>query len=142
MDAFIRAVEDARHRLIRQEGSNVSMRELIRRAGYSEAQRPSIAYHLTPSRHDGKKPHRVPPELVRRLAAVLPVSEDELSRAAQVAAGFTVVDPEGGPDLAYVASRFYGDEDVTDQEKAAVTARLLQIIAEHSARGTGSPNVP
>jgi hypothetical protein len=34
-----------------------------------------------------------------------------------------------------VVSRFYGDETVTEDEKAEVTARLLQIIAEESGRG-------
>jgi hypothetical protein len=131
MDAFIAAVEDARHRLIRKEGQNVSMREVIRRAGYDDSQRAGVSYHLNRNK---KWPggHRVPPELVARLAAVLPVSHEELSQAAQVAAGYNLRVP--GSDLPTAYARFLGDHDVDEGEKREVTARLLQIIADESAR--------
>lgn len=134
MDAFIQAVEDARHRLSRQEGSTVSVRELLRRAGFDESQRAGVAYHLNPNRHDGSKPHRVPAETVRRLAEVLrpAISHDELQRAAQTAAGFNVAD-QGDP--AVVVQRYLGDENVSEEEKQAVTARLLEIIATETRRG-------
>src|ERR687883_493716 len=97
MDAFVRAFEDARQRLIREEGRNVSVRE----------------------------------EVVRRLAAVLPVSEEELTQAAQVAAGYNVVERPRA-DLPLVVARFFGDKDVSDEEKQEVSARLLQIIADEA----------
>src|SRR5690242_17817310 len=126
MDAFVRAVEDARHRLIQKEGQNVSVREIVRRAGYSEGERAGVTYHLNPNRHRGDKPHRVPADLVKRLAAVLPISDDELAHAAQLAAGFTVAADEGRPDVPVVLQRFYGDESVSADERREVTARLLQ----------------
>lgn len=133
MDAFIRAVEDARHRLSQQEGHTVSVRELVRRAGYRETERAGVTYHLNPHRHSGAKSHRVPPDLVKRLAQVLPVSEDELAHAAQVATGYNVVD-SSREDVAVVVQRFYGDAEVTEDERREVTARLLQIIAEQTRR--------
>lgn len=135
MDAFIRVVENARHRLSQSEGRTVSTREVVRRAGYPESERAGVTYHLNPNRHDGSKPHRVPPDLVKRLAEVLPVSEDELSHAAQVAAGFNVAD-SSREDVAVVVQRFYGDGEVTEDEKREVTARLLQIIAEQTRRSS------
>lgn len=136
MDAFIRAVEDARHRLSQQEGRTVSVREVVRRAGYVENERAGVTYHLNPHRHDGARSHRVPPDLVKRLSQVLPISEDELSHAAQVAAGFNVVDTSR-EDVAVVIQRYYGDANVTEDEKREVTARLLQIIAEQTRRNAG-----
>jgi hypothetical protein len=132
VDAFIQAVEDARRQLIRQEGRDVSVRELIRRAGFAESQRAGVAYHLNP-RIDRSRGHKVPPELVTRLAAVLPISEEDLARAAQVAAGFNVVDTSSS-DIAFVVARYFGDEEVSDEEKQATTARLMQIITEELQR--------
>src|SRR4051812_41446456 len=131
MDAFIAAVEDARHRLIRAEGQNVSMREVIRRAGYDDSQRAGVAYHLNRNKKwDGG--HKVPPDLVARLAKVLPISHEELAQAAQVAAGYNLQVP--GSDLPTAYARFLGDHLVADNEKHEVTARLLQIIADETAR--------
>lgn len=135
VDAFIQAVEDARRQLIRQEGRDVSVRELIRRAGFPESQRSGVAYHLNP-RIDRTRGHKVPAEIVRKLAAVLPISEEDLARAAQVAAGFDVVDTSSS-DVAFVVARYFGDEDVSEEEKRATTARLLQILAEESQRSAG-----
>jgi hypothetical protein len=139
VDAFIERVEAARRELIKQTGQSVSVRELLRRAGYTDNQRASIAYHLNPNRHTGDKPHRVPPELVRRLAAVFremsnppPVDEDGLAQAAHVAAGFDVVDTSE-PDVSHVVQRFYGDENVTEEQKRAVTQQLMKILAEEIA---------
>jgi hypothetical protein len=140
VDAFIERVETARRELIKQTGQNVSVRELLRRAGYTDNQRASIAYHLNPNRHTGDKPHHVPPELVRRLAAVFralgnppPVDEDQLAQAARVAAGFDVVDTSS-PNVPDMVQRFYGDENVTDEQKRAVTRQLMKILAEEIAR--------
>jgi hypothetical protein len=135
VDAFIEAAEEARRQLIRSEGRDVSWREVIRRAGFPDDKRGGVAYHLNPN-IDRARGHNVPPEIVARLAAVLPISEQELARAARVAAGYNVTDiDEESADVAGVVSRFYGDETVTEDEKAEVTARLLQIIAEESRRG-------
>lgn len=133
VDAFIEVVEAARRELIRREGQNVSVREVLRRAGYDEAQRASISYHLNSNRHTGSKAHHVPADVVRRLAKVLPVSEDELARAARVAAGFDVVD-ESSPDVAYVVQRYFGDETVSDEEKREVTVALMKILADEMER--------
>jgi hypothetical protein len=131
MDAFIQAVDDARRRLIRTEGRNVSVRELIRRAGFDDSQRPGVAYHLNPNRHTGVRPHRVPIEVIRRLAGVLPITEEELSRAAAQASGLNVVDQDVlASDVTYVVARFFGDDTVSDSERQATTGRILQIIAE------------
>lgn len=108
----------------------MSVRELIRRAGYTDSERAGVAYHLN-TRKRWPSGHKVPPELVARLAAVLPISHEELARAAQVAAGYTV--NVSGADLPMAYVRFLGDSDVGDQEKQEVTARLLQIIAEETA---------
>lgn len=134
VDAFIEAAEEARRQLIRNEGQDVSWREVIRRAGYPESKRAGVAYHLNPN-VDRPRGHNVPPDIVSNLAKVLPISEQELSRAARIAAGYNVVDEAGEPDVAAVVSRFYGDEAVSAEQKAEVTARLMQIIAEEIRRG-------
>lgn len=136
VDAFQEAVETARRQLSLREGRDVTLTEVLRRAGYeTRGEQGGPRYHL-----DAKVPrkggHRVPADLVTRLSRALQMPEDELARAAQVAAGFTVVDPNPAPDVAAVVSRFYGDEEVTEEERAAVTRRLLQIIAESQRRGT------
>lgn len=132
VDAFIQAVEEARRTLIRQEGQDVSEAELLRRAGYTKSQMAGAYYHLNP-RVQRKGGHKVPAELVRRLAEVLPISEEDLARAAQVAAGFNVVDTSSS-DVAFVVARYFGNEEVSEEEKRATTARLLQVIAEESQR--------
>jgi hypothetical protein len=134
VDAFIEAAEAARRQLIRAEGRDVSWREVIRRAGYSESERARVAYHLNTTKQ-WPKGHNVPAEIVSRLAAALQTSEQDLQRAARVAAGFNVVDETSDTDAVGVVSRFYGSEDVSEEEKAEVTARLLEIIAEESRRG-------
>lgn len=146
MDAFIQAVEDARHQLIRIEGQNVSVRELIRRAGFGDKRRPGVAYHLNPNRHTGDRPHKVPKDVIQRLATVLPVTEEELSRAAAVAAGFNVVDRDIlDSDVTYVVARFAGDEDVSDEDMQAVTNRVFKILIEagekrRQRRAEGEPD--
>lgn len=142
MDAFQRAVDDARRQLGLIEGRQITLSELLRMAGFPD--RPTAdsgitvkgaRYHLEPGNNAARKGgHRVPAELVTRLAAVLPISEDELQRAAQVAAGFTVQIDSGDPDIPTMLARYLGDEAVTEEEKQQTAARLLQIIAEQSAR--------
>lgn len=132
MDSFQQAVEDARRQLIRNEGQNVSVREIIRRAGFEESRRTTVARHLNP-KLSWPKGHRVPPEVVQRLASVLPISEADLMKAAQTAAGYRVSD-YGDRDLGYEVARFLGDEEVSEEEKARLRARLLQIVAEDLQR--------
>src|SRR3954451_16011446 len=115
MDAFQQAVDRARRQLIREEGQNVSVRELIRRAGFDDSRRAAVARHLNPNL-PWPKGHQVPPEIVRALAAVLPIGESSLMQAAQVAAGYRVTD-EGPRDLGSEVARFLGDEEVPAEEK-------------------------
>ncbi len=135
MDNFQQAVEEARRQLIREEGRNVSVRELIRRAGFEESRRASVARHLN-TRLSWPKGHRVPPDIVRALAAVLPVTESDLMRAAQAAAGYEAPGDDAR-DLGYDVARFLGDEDVSEEEKADLRVRLMQILAEDLRRSHG-----
>lgn len=137
MDAFIQAVDDARHRLNRLEGQTVSVRELIRRAGFPESKRAGVAYHLTPT-NEWPRGHKVPPHVVEGLAKALApvVSLEELQRAAQVAAGFNVAVDLVGVDLA--VARFYEDETIDEESRAAMTARLMTILAEQVNRAVRS----
>lgn len=143
MDAFIEAAETARSRLIVNEGGkDVSWREVLRRAGigeHGERSRPGASYHLNPNRHRGDKAHQVPAWLVDALESVLPVARGELAQAARVAAGFNHVEERPGPSVIYMVQRFYGGDEVTDEERAEVTAQLLQILAEQTRRQTGGP---
>lgn len=141
MDAFQRAVDEARRQLGLTEGRQISTSELLRRAGFSE--QPSAdggltmkgaRYHLEVGNNRHRKGgHRVPAELVDRLATVLPVGADELRRAAQVAAGFTVQVETGRADVPAMLVRYLGDEEVSEAEKLETASRLLQIIAEQTA---------
>jgi hypothetical protein len=49
MEAFQQAVDEARRQLIRDQGQNVSVRELIRRASFDDSRRASVARHLNPN---------------------------------------------------------------------------------------------
>lgn len=132
-DPFVRLVEEARRRLTAEEGREVSVREVIRRAGYSEAERAKVAYHF----QDKPRPrgHRVPHELVERLAGVLPVSYDELRRAALAAGGYHVTEPSPVPDVLGLVTRYLDDEDVDDDEKTETSRRLLEEIARRMRPG-------
>lgn len=137
VDSFAQAVEDARQRLSRQEGRDVSVRELARRAGVSSS---TLAYNLSDKRAASGR--RVSGELVRKLAAVLPVSENDLMRAAQLAAGYEVRGDEE-PDLGYEVARFLDRDDVGDSAKLDLMARLQEILAGEMRkvrreRGNGS----
>ena len=77
----VHAMDEARRQLIRDEGQNVSARELICRAGFDNSRRASVARHLDPNQ-PWPKGHKAPPDIVRALAAVLPISESDLTRPA------------------------------------------------------------
>lgn len=129
-DAFAQAVEEARLRLSQDERRNISIRELARRAGVNHR---TLAYNLSSERASAGR--KINPELVRALAAVLPISEAELSRAAHVAAGYQVRGDES-PDLGYEVARFLDREDVKDDAKRELTARLAEIIAAEMRKVT------
>lgn len=143
MDAFQRAVEDARRQLGISQGRQVSVSEMLRLAGFSDTASDASGgltikgarYHLEEGNNRMRKGgHRVPAELVTRLARVLPISEEELRRAAQVAAGFNVQHDTGRADLPTILARYLGDNEVSEREKIETTTRMLQIIAEQQAR--------
>lgn len=135
MDPFIEAFEAARARLIADERQSISVREVLRRAGITDSERPGASYHLNPRRHTGERPHQVPPDLVTKLARVLPVSVADLEDAARRSAGFRQIEERPSrTDVTYIVQRFFGDDEVTDEERQAVTARLLAILADESAK--------
>lgn len=131
-DPFAQAVEDARQRLSRHEGRNVSIRELARRARVSPS---TLAYNLSAERQATGR--RIDPKLAEALERVLPVEDGELMRAAQVAAGYQVREPEF-PDLGAAVVRFLDDDDVPEPEKRRLRARLLDILAEEARKAADS----
>lgn len=133
MDAFAEAVEAARQRLSSQEGHNISGSELARRAGIPNS---TLAYNLSEKRvAEGR---RISPEIVHKLARVLPISEGELMRAAQVAAGYQVVE-EDLPDLGQTVVR-YLSQPLTREERMRTLARLQEILAEEMRRAAETRN--
>ena len=135
MDAFAQAVEDARQRLIRAEGGrNISHRELARRAGVNHR---TLSYNLNPDRPTAGR--RIDPALITALARVLPISEEDLVRAAQVAAGYQVREPDF-PDLGSAVTRFLDDSDVPESEKRRLRARLADILAEEMRKAVENRN--
>lgn len=137
-DPFAQAVESALQRLIRAEGHNISQRELARRAGVNYR---TLHYNLSPQRQATGR--RIDPKLAQKLAAVLPVSEDELMRAAQAAAGYKLPEPELPPDPGDFVVRFLDNGAVPEADKAALRARLMNILAEEMNReidGHGNSN--
>ena len=135
MDAFAQAVEDARQKLIRAEGGrNISHRELARRAGVNHR---TLSYNLNPDRPATGR--RIDRDLIAALARVLPISEDDLMRAAQVAAGYQVREPDF-PDLGAAVTRFLDDRDVPESEKRRLRARLADILAEEMRKAAEARN--
>ena len=127
MDAFAEAVEAARQKLVEAEGQGISTRQLARRAGIPES---TLAYHLSEKR--AAQGRHIPAEIVRKLAAVLPITEAELMRAAQVAAGYQVTE-ETLPDLGQTVVR-YLKQPLTPEERQRAVARLMEILAEEMRR--------
>src|SRR3954453_11285999 len=108
---------------------NISMRALARRAGIPHS---TLAYNLKVENRD----RPVGRELIQALARVLPVEEEELVRAAQVAAGYTV--QEQFPDLGAAVVGFLGDGEVSDRDKRRLRARLADILLEEMRRADES----
>lgn len=90
---------DARDRLSVTEGGEVSWREIVRRAGFDDSDFGRVSYHLRP-RTRSRGQHHVPPWLIDALEPVLPVTREEMNRAAAHAAGYRV-DPDALPGSVY-----------------------------------------
>lgn len=136
-DPFIQAVDDARRELSRQQGREITNAELARIAG---VKRSTLYYHLNPE-IDRAKGHRVPRDIVRALAAVLPISEDDLMKSAQVAAGYQVRGDadSSAPDYGFEVARFLDSDDVSEDDKALLALRLQEILADHMRRNLPAP---
>ena len=76
-DPFSAAVDKARQGLSYTRGRNISVRTLARQAGIPES---TLAYNLSAKR--AAEGRRVDADIVRKLAAVLPIPEADLMRAA------------------------------------------------------------
>lgn len=132
-DAFAEAVEAARRVLSESEGRDVKGRELARRAGIPHS---TLAYNLSEKR--AAEGRRVSPEIIRKLAAVLPVTEAELMRAAQVAAGYQVTEVSQD-DLSQTVVR-YLEQDLTPEERQRTLVRLQEILLEEMRRAAERNN--
>src|SRR4051794_32146807 len=126
-DPFVEAYEAARSRLAAAEGKNISTREVLRRAGYSERERARVSYHLTSGRkYTGN--HRVPPEIIDRLAAVLPGSREELTEGARRAAGLGTESPQARPSLTPITDYLH-DPQVSEDDRHELLGQMASIIA-------------
>jgi AcrR family transcriptional regulator len=136
-DPFIQAVDEARRELSRQQGRDITNAELARMAG---VKRSTLYYHLN-NEVDRASGHRVPQDIVRALAAVLPIGQDELMKAAQVAAGYQVRGESSGDqtDYGFEVARFLDSDNVSEEDKAALALRLSEILADHLRRSVPSP---
>ena len=124
-DPFSAAVDQARQRLSYTRGRNISVRTLARQAGIPES---TLAYNLSAKR--AAEGRRVDAGIVRKLAAVLPISEADLMRAAgYVSDDGDVVD--SAQDLLANVRAFYRDADIDRGRRDKVTASILRIIADH-----------
>jgi transcriptional regulator with XRE-family HTH domain len=124
-DPFSAAVDKARQRLSYTRGRNISVRTLARQAGIPES---TLAYNLSAKR--AAEGRRVDADIVRKLAAVLPIPEADLMRAAgYVSDDGDVVD--SAEDLLVNVRAFYRDADIDRGQRDKVTASILRIIADH-----------
>lgn len=110
----------------------MSIRELARRADIPHT---TLVYNL---KSDARN-RRIDRDMIRKLASVLPISEDDLMRAAQVAAGYQVRSDEV-PDLGAAVVRFLDDGEVSPTEKRRLRARLADILAEEMRKDIQSYN--
>jgi len=127
-DPFVEAYEQARSRLAAAEGRNISTREVLRRAGFSEKERAKVSYRLVSERrHTGQ--HRVPPEIIDRLAQVLPGSREELTEGARRAAGLGTETPQTRPSLAPITD-YLRDPQVSEDDRRELLGQMAAIIAK------------
>jgi hypothetical protein len=133
-DAFIEAADAARRRLIQRRGEGYSWRRVIAEAGIPDNRRAGAQYHLNPQEHHGQRKHHVPIELVKKLATVLG-EERELTKAAAAAQGITLEQYVlQGRDVVQMVVRFYGNMDVSEEERDETTDALLAAIAGEKRR--------
>lgn len=140
VDPFEQLVTEAKDRLSEREGQDISWRELARRCGYDDAKewgvfrnaiRPQRARRSDGQRGEGRRPN---PEVVRRLARVLPVSELELNQAAAETAGYTVTMAAGsGKSFNYAAiiATYLDDPAVSEEEREERAQEVLGEVAKH-----------
>lgn len=130
VDAFERVVADARERLSAREGRPVSWRELVRRAGFDDGHFGRVSYHLLP--RERKRGHHVPTWLIDALVPVLPVSRDDLVRAASEAAGYDVQqrrrEPQTPDDVVVLVTRLLNDEHVDQAERDRIGLEVMAAI--------------
>ena len=144
VDAFEEAVSRARDRLGDVEGSPVSWRELVRRAGFVDGDVGRVSYHLLPRE---RRRHHVPAWLIEALAPVLApvISRTDLHRAAASAAGYSL---EGASEdaalLVPMVTRVLDDDSLDDDERqrlglAAIAAitHAMQRDRPRTAGGSG-----
>ena len=124
-DPFSAAVDKARQRLSYTRGRNISVRTLARQAGIPES---TLAYTLSAKR--AAEGRRVDADIVRKLAAVLPIPEADLMRAAGYVSDDGDVVDSAEVLLANVRA-FYRDADIDRGQRDKVTASILRIIADH-----------
>ena len=129
-DPFCKAVDKARQRLSYTRGRNISVRALARAAGIPES---TLAHSLSEKRAASGR--RVDADIVRKLAAVLPVDESDLMCAAQEAAGYraredAVADPVVSALDAVHA--FYANPSIDQRQRAKATAEILPTLAHRT----------
>ena len=137
MDPFEQLVTEAKDRLSQREGREVSWREIARRAGYDDSRewgvfrnaiRPQRDRRADGQRAEGRRPN---PEVVRRLAKVLPVTELELNRAAAATAGYTVVSTNYDALLGQVLD-YVDDEALSEEEREERAGEILRVLARNA----------
>lgn len=135
VDAFERVVAEARDRLSAREGRTVSWRELVRRAGFDDSHFGRVSYHLLPRQR--KRGHHVPRWLIDALVPVLPVSREDLERAASEAAGYDVErpgDPQTPDDVVVLVTRVLNDERVDPAERDRIGLEVMAAITRAMQR--------
>lgn len=133
VDAFERLVSDARDRLSAREGSTVSWRELVRRAGFDDASFGRVSYHLLPRARP--RGHHVPTWLIDALTPVLPVSRADLMRAAAEAAGYDMSSEDEKPDgVVVLITRVLNDENVEQSERDRIGLEVMAAITRAMQR--------
>lgn len=140
VDAFERVVAEARNRLSAREGRTVSWRELVRRAGFDDTHFGRVSYHLLP--RERKRGHHVPNWLIDALVPVLPVSRDDLVRAASEAAGYDIQaqgDPQTPDDVVVLVTRVLNDERVDPAERDRIGLEVMAAITRAMQRDRTEP---
>ena len=125
-------------RLSRTEGQKVSINQLAARAGVKKA---TLHYNL---RSAPESSRRISPDLIARLAEALPISAEELTRAAAPAGGYRANDGSPpSPTQALAAVRaVLSDKQVSEQDRREFAALLLSLVAGLLLRPQGAHDQP